>query len=130
MENPSKHWTDESPMRFKLCLMYNFLAGVEQRLEELCLTKKKLAEKLGVPPRQVNRLWDNPDKITLHHIITWCRVLGLKPAIVVYEDDSIPSRQAPVHPEVFLASWKRLGCPVDNSPFVKEEDDNPANLTT
>lgn len=54
---------------------------IDQVMQERGISRKQLAERLGVDPSRVSRLLNDPDNITVRTFYRLCNAVGLKPSI-------------------------------------------------
>ena len=108
-----KHWTEESSRKFSYRITADFFDEIQEKLEELGLSQMDLAVRMGVSESQVSEIFDNPLNLTIDLIIRSARAVGLKVAIMAYNDGDSENVQGPIYPEVFLQCWKRYSKPKD-----------------
>jgi transcriptional regulator with XRE-family HTH domain len=109
----SQHWTERSTEDFVYRIASDFAAQIEQKMLEERLNQSALAEKLGVSDASVSQVLRNPSNFTLKKIAKYARSLGMKVAIVAYEDNDPQNQNGPVNSQVFNACWQRQGKPTD-----------------
>lgn len=105
------HWTNRSLEDYQSRIAFDFVSQLEDRLESLHLKKTELAQRLGVTLPAVSQKLNNPDNLELKTIIAYSRALGLKVAVVPYDDDDPDNNNGPVNSEIFSECWKRQGRP-------------------
>jgi transcriptional regulator with XRE-family HTH domain len=108
-----QHWTAESADAFAHKLALDFIAQIENRLQELELSQNELARRLGVSEGAVSQVLNNPQNLTLKTIAKYARALGIKTAIVAYNDCDPSNEKGLINPEVFSTCWQRAGNPRD-----------------
>jgi transcriptional regulator with XRE-family HTH domain len=108
-----QHWTAESADAFAHKLALDFIAQIENRLQELELSQNELARKLGVSEGAVSQVLNNPQNLTLKTIAKYARALGIKAAIVAYNDSDPSNEKGLINPGVFSTCWERAGNPRD-----------------
>ena len=111
MDQLNSHWTDRSTDDFLYRIAADFVSRIEQLLGTE--TKKSLAQKLGVSTGRISQVLNNPGNLTLNTMIKYARVLGLKIAVVTYDDNDPKNLNGPVSGEIFEQCWMRTGKPTD-----------------
>ncbi len=77
------------------------------------VTQAKLANILGISEGAVSKMLNNPQNLTLKTIAKYSKALGIKAAIVAY-DDGDPANSAGLVPsEIFAMCWEQFGRPRD-----------------
>ena len=111
MAELNKHWTGRSTDDF----LYRIGADFVSRIERLLGTRSKasLAKKLGVSGGRISQVLNNPGNLTLKTMIEYARALGLKVAVVAYDDNDPKNLNGPVDAEIFEQCWVRSGRPLD-----------------
>lgn len=107
------HWTERSVDDFLHRIAMDFAIQLENRIQSEPLSKAKLAEKLGVSKSRVSQILNNPGNLTLRMIIKCARALGLKVAIIAYDDNDEKNERGPVNSEIFRICWENAGKPLD-----------------
>jgi transcriptional regulator with XRE-family HTH domain len=107
------HWTAENTESFVHKLAFDFITQLEKRMANLALNQTELARKLGVSEGAVSHVLNNPQNLTLKTIARYSSALGIKSAIVAYDDDDPENKKGLVGSEVFSECWERLGKPRD-----------------
>lgn len=109
----NKHWTESNPNNFLSRITFDFIAQLEQKMESLPLTQSELAKKLDVTEGYVSQILNNPSNLSLRTIIKYARALGLKVAVVAYDDNDPDNTRGLVNSEIFSICWEKQGKPVD-----------------
>lgn len=111
MAQLNKHWTEGSTDDF----LYRIGADFVSRIERLLGTQSKasLAKKLGVSAGRISQVLNNPGNLRLKTMIQYARALGLKIAVVAYDDGDPKNLNGPVDAEIFEQCWVRSGKPLD-----------------
>ena len=109
----NRHWTETSPDNFLSRITFDFIAQLEQKMESLPLTQSELAKKLDVTEGYVSQILNNPSNLSLRTIIKYARALGLKVAVVAYDDNDPDNTRGLVNSEIFSICWEKQGKPVD-----------------
>jgi DNA-binding phage protein len=107
------HWTERSIDDFLYRIVSDVLLQIEEKMESDSLSKAQLAEKLGVSERRVYQIFNNPSTLTLKTILRCARAVGLKIAVVAYEDGDPKNERGPVMSEIFFKCWHSSGKPTD-----------------
>lgn len=108
-----KHWTANSIDDFVFRISSDFVAQLETKMEDVGEDYKSLAKTLDVTPGRVSQILNNPGNLTLKNTVKYARALGMKIAIVAYDDDDPTNNNGPVNSEVFSACWQKAGRPTD-----------------
>jgi transcriptional regulator with XRE-family HTH domain len=109
----AKHWTAESSDALAHKAAFDFIAQVEKRLQTSELKQAELANKLEVSEGAVSKMLNSPQNLTLKTIAKYSRALGIKFAIVAYDDDDQGDEKGLVSSEIFATCWYRAGKPHD-----------------
>jgi transcriptional regulator with XRE-family HTH domain len=107
------HWTSENVEAFAHKLGFDFIAQIEKTMGKRSISQIKLAQKLGISEGAVSQFLNNPQNLTSKTITRYARALGLKAAIVAYDDDDPKNEKGPIDSEVFNICWERAGKPHD-----------------
>jgi transcriptional regulator with XRE-family HTH domain len=121
-----KHWTNESDKDFMFAAAMDFLAELETVMEEHEMSRKGLADKLGVTEGRVSQIFNNPGNLTLGVMVKWARALKLKVALVAYDDGDYENENGPIFPGIFRSCWEHLKKPTDG--WELEEAIRPVEL--
>jgi transcriptional regulator with XRE-family HTH domain len=114
-----KHWTQQSTNSFAYNISLDFFAQLEDRIEELNISRKELAERLGVSAGAVSQMLNSPpENAHIETLARYARSLGLKVAIVAYDDGDPDNDKGPLYSGIFEKSWRAMGCPSDLGAFV------------
>jgi transcriptional regulator with XRE-family HTH domain len=113
------HWTSRSTADFVHRISSDFVFQIENRMEEEPINQSNLAKRLGVSDGRVSQVLRNPGNITLKKMVEYAQALGMKVAIVAYDDGDPKNENGPINSQIFTASWKRLGRPNDFFAFHK-----------
>jgi transcriptional regulator with XRE-family HTH domain len=107
------HWTEENADAFAHKLAFDFIAQVEKRIETLPLKQSELAQRLGVSEGAVSKVLNNPQNLTMKTIAKYSRALGIKAAVVAYDDNDPKNENGLINSEIFTTCWERQGRPRD-----------------
>jgi transcriptional regulator with XRE-family HTH domain len=102
-------------------VLFDFIDTLDSRLEELGLSRREFASKLGVTEGRISQVFNNPANFTMRKMVEWSRILGLKVSLVSFEDKDDPSG-APVFSTSFKRSWEILGRPKFEEELNKHEE--------
>lgn len=120
------HWTQANTADFAYSVSLDFFTQLEDRIDELGITRKELADKLGVTPSAVSQtLNDPPANPHVETLVQYVRPLGLKVALVTYEDNDPDNDKGPIYAGIFEKAWRSLGCPRDLSMLNGNEVGSP-----
>ena len=124
----SKNWTEKNLENFLSRVTFDFITQLEKRMETLPLTQAELAEKLNITAGRVSQILNGSSNLELKSIIKYARALGLKVAVVAYNDGDPDNTRGLINSEIFSTCWERQGAPVDF--FALEETNNSSvNVT-
>jgi predicted XRE-type DNA-binding protein len=113
MEKLKQHWTESSTKDFVFKIASDFVFQIEKKLEREDMNQAQLAALLHVTDGSVSQVFNNPGNFKLTRIVEYARALGMKVAIVAYEDNDPSNNKGPVNSEIFHQCWKRAGSPED-----------------
>jgi transcriptional regulator with XRE-family HTH domain len=110
---PNKNWTAESDAAFVHKVAFDFIAQVEKKMKSAGVTQVKLANILGISEGAVSKMLNNPQNLTLKTIAKYSKALGIKAAIVAYDDGDPANSAGLVASEIFAMCWEQFGKPRD-----------------
>ena len=113
MTNETPHWTSENIEALIHRITFDFITTIAKRLDAKPLTQAKLAKKLGVSEGAVSQVLNTPRNLTLKTIVNYTRAVGLKIALVTYDDGDPGNKRGPINSEIFTACWESVGKPED-----------------
>lgn len=113
MVNETPHWTSENTEAFIHRITFDFITTIAKHLEAKPLTQAKLAKKLDVSEGAVSQVLNTPRNLTLKTIVRYARAIGLKIALVAYDDGDPDNKRGPINSEIFAACWESVGRPED-----------------
>lgn len=125
----SGHWTSRSTEDFVHQISSDFAFQIENRMDEEPVNQLNLAKRLGVSESRVSQVLRNPGNLTLKKMVEYARALGMKVAVIAYDDGDPLNKNGPINSQIFTASWKRLGSPSDFFAFHKCASAFPSSLT-
>lgn len=107
------HWTEESIEDYIFSVRYDFIFQLEKRLEETGDSYKEFSELLGVSKGRVSQIMNNRENMRLNTMVHCARVLGLKLAIVAYNDGDAENKKGTIPSEIFTKCWEQQGRPTN-----------------
>ena len=113
----STHWTERSTEDFLYRISADFIAQVEEVMEQEDINQSALAQALGVTEGRVSQVLNDPGNLTLKKIAEYARAIRRKIAVVCYDDGDRANRNGPIHPSVFKTCWELAGRPKDFFPL-------------
>ena len=112
------HWTSRDTKAFVHAISVDYIAQIETKLQADGITRRKFAKLLNVTPARVSQTLNDPSNFNLYTVVNYARVLGMKVAIVAYEDADPNNDKGPISADVFTNCWKQCGRPEDLAGFV------------
>jgi hypothetical protein len=106
----TQHWT-QSLGDFSYWISSDFTAQIETRLEEKNISQNTFSKWLNVSPSRVSQVLNDPGNLTLGNVVKYPRALGMKVALVVYDDNDSENIKGPINADVFTKCWEHMGCP-------------------
>ena len=113
MAKLNQHWTSSTIENFVFQIASDFTLQLEKKLEDGPIRNKELAERLKISASRVSQVFNNPGNFKLRSMTEYARALGLKLAVVAYEDGDPGNKKGPINSEIFYECWKRAGRPRD-----------------
>lgn len=108
------HWTSNDDKSFLSRITFDFVAQLEQKLETTGTTQADLATEMGVSEGAVSQVMGlSRTNLNLKTMARYARALGMKLAVVAYDDGDRENLRGPVGSEIFAICWERLGMPRD-----------------
>jgi transcriptional regulator with XRE-family HTH domain len=107
------HWTSQSTKDFVYRISSDFALQIEKKMDAEPITQAELANRVGVSPGRVSQVLRNPGNMTLGKMVEYARAMGLKVAIVAYDDGDAENTNGPINSQIFDACWKKAGKPTD-----------------
>jgi hypothetical protein len=108
-----QHWTSNTVGDFVFQIASDFTLQLEKRLEDGPITNRELAKRLKITAGRVSQVLNTPGNFKLRSMTEYARALGLKLAIVAYDDGDPENKKGPINSGVFYECWKRQGRPQD-----------------
>jgi hypothetical protein len=109
----NRHWTDRRAADYLYKIGSDYVRQIERRIGDEEGTRSQLAVRLGVSKGRVSQLLNHPGNITLRNIVDYARALGLKIAVVAYDDGDPDNFDGPINSEIFTSCWELMGKPKD-----------------
>lgn len=108
-----KHWTAKSTDAFVFRISSDFVAQLHVKLEAKGISQSQLAKRIGVTIGRVSQVLNDPGNLTLKGTVKFARALGMKVAVIAYDDGDPMNNKGPVSSEIFHACWSNAGAPRD-----------------
>src|SRR5215475_9077287 len=105
------HWTERSIDDFLYKVAADFVGQLELVMLSRPITQADLAKRLNLSPGRVSQIFNNPGNLTLKQVIRYARGLGLKVAVVAYDDNDHANERGPINSEIFRRCWENAGSP-------------------
>lgn len=118
MHTLNRHWTERSVDDFVYRIAADFMSAIESAMGGT-ITQAELASRLDVSEGRVSQALNKPGNLTLKKVVEYAKAVGLKVAIVAYDDGDVDNSNGPITAEIFAKCWERLGKPAD---FFQLED--------
>jgi transcriptional regulator with XRE-family HTH domain len=112
MQNTA-HWTAKSTDAFIHRITFDFITQLVKKLDSIPLSQVELAQILGVSEGAVSQVLNTPKNPTLKTAVNYARALGLKVALVAYDDRDPGNERGPINSEIFSICWERANKPAD-----------------
>jgi transcriptional regulator with XRE-family HTH domain len=113
------HWTQANTGDFAYSISLDFFTQLDDQIEKSGITRKELADKLEVTPSAVSQTLNTPpENPHLETCVQYARRLGLKVALVAYDDGDPDNDKGPIFSGIFEKAWEALGRPRDLSIFT------------
>jgi hypothetical protein len=108
-----QHWTANGVDDFVFQIASDFALQLEKKLDGGPIKNKELAERLRVSASRVSQVLNTPGNFKLRSMAEYARALGMKVAVVAYDDGDPNNSKGPINSEVFHECWRRMGRPQD-----------------
>lgn len=113
------HWTEQSIKDFAFRIAADFIVQLEDMMEVAPMSKKELANTLGVTKGRISQIFNNPGNLSLETIVEYSRALNMKVAIVAYNDNDPGNDNGPINSDIFRICWEKANKPRDFWAFEK-----------
>lgn len=109
------HWTTNNTEAFVSRITFDFIAQLENKRETSGATQAELAGRMGVSDGEVSQVMNlaRPN-LNLKTMVKYAQALGMKVAVVAYDDNDPHNERGPVGSEVFSVAWESVGKPRDS----------------
>lgn len=108
------HYTSTSQESFIEKVTADFIGQIAQQLERSHTSQAELAQRLGVTESEVSQVLNlNRVNLNLKTIARYARALGMKVAVVAYDDGDPTNERGPVGANIFSLAWEKNGRPRD-----------------
>ena len=107
------HWTAKSTEAFIHTITFDFVTQLAKKLDILPINQADLAQILNVSEGAVSQVLNAPRNPTLKTIVKYAQALGLKVALVAYDDGDHNNERGPINSEIFNICWERANRPAD-----------------
>lgn len=107
------HWTERSIDDLLYSIATDFLEQIEDARRLRKWSVSRLAKSAGMKTDDLKNLLAHPGTLELDMVVTLARALGLKVAIVAYDDGDPTNERGPINAEVFRKCWDDQGRPAD-----------------
>jgi transcriptional regulator with XRE-family HTH domain len=117
------HWTQQNAKDFAYHLSLDFFTQLQDRFEESDLLRKEFAEKVRLSAGRISQIFNSPpSNPKVDSLVRYAQALGLKVAIVAYDDSDPTNDRGPVFSGVIAKCWEKMGRPRDLSAFAVNSD--------
>jgi hypothetical protein len=104
------HYTSTNQEALVERVTSDFIGQIAQRLEVSDTPQIELAKKLGKSESEVSQVLNlNRINLTLKTMVGYARALGMKVAVIAYDDGDPTNENGPVGSEIFTLSWEKSG---------------------
>jgi transcriptional regulator with XRE-family HTH domain len=107
------NWTADSADAFAHKLAFDFVTQVSERINSSGITQTELANRLGISEGAVSQFLNTPNNLTLKTIAKYSQALGMKAAIIAYDDGDRENVNGLISSTVFRQCWIAAGAPTD-----------------
>ena len=109
-----QHWTERSTDDYQYKIGSDFVLQLTDKMESDPKTsRKQLSKVLGVSVGRVSQVLNNPGNLGLRSIIQYARGVGMKVAVIAYDDNDPENERGPINSAVFEKCWRKCGSPTD-----------------
>lgn len=107
------HWTSRKIADFVFSISQDFVCQLQLRMESKGISNADLAAKLSVSEGRVSQVLNTCSNPTLATVVRYAKALGMKVAIVIYDDGDGDNEKGPIISEIFGKCWEKQGKPQD-----------------
>lgn len=107
------HWTASNIKDFVYRVASDFALQIEKRMDTENISQRELAKRVELSEGRVSQVLNNPGNLTLRKMVEFARGLGMKLAVVAYDDADPENVNGPINSEIFQVCWERSGSPTD-----------------
>jgi transcriptional regulator with XRE-family HTH domain len=108
------HYTSVNDEAFINRVTFDFIAQLEHKLETSGTTQCDFARRMNVTEGAVSQVLNlNRTNLNLRTMVRYARALGMKVAVVAYDDRDPQNENGPVGSEIFSLAWEKIGRPRD-----------------
>jgi transcriptional regulator with XRE-family HTH domain len=108
------HYTSTDTEVLTNRITFDFIAQLANRLETDGIEQQELARRLNVSEGAVSQVLNlGRMNLNLKTMVQYARALGMKMAVVAYDDGDPNNANGPVGANIFALSWEKLGKPKD-----------------
>jgi predicted XRE-type DNA-binding protein len=109
------HYTSLNSSAYIDRITFDFVAQLEERLATVGMSQCELAKTLEVSESAVSQVLNRSrTNFSLKTMVQYAHALGMKVAIVAYDDGDPSNNNGPVGSDIFSRSWNALGKPRDS----------------
>lgn len=124
------HWTEANVAAFIQKVTFDFITQLEKKMEsDPDLNQSVLARKLKVSEGAVSQILNNPRNLTLKTMVRYARALGMKLALVAYDDGDPDNSRGPINSDIFRLCWERAEKPRTFRAFQQPDSPNMSAQT-
>jgi predicted XRE-type DNA-binding protein len=113
MAQLTQHWTEENAVDYVYRISSDFMTQIENKMDEKKVTRKEFADGMKVSTGRVSQIFNHPGNATLKQFVRCARVLGMKVALVAYDDGDARNENGPINSQIFVSCWTKEGKPSD-----------------
>lgn len=107
------HWTEESIENLLYSIASDFLEQIQDASRSRKWSVPRLAKSAGMHADDLKYLLAHPGALELDVAVTLARALGLKVAVVAYDDGDATNERGPINAEIFRKCWEGQGRPAN-----------------
>jgi transcriptional regulator with XRE-family HTH domain len=112
MENVN-HWTQHSIQSYVYNISADFTAQLETKMDQEQVSRSELASRLNKTSGRVSQVFNNPGNLSIRVMVEYAQSLGMKVAILAYDDGDHANDCGPINPDVFVRCWEKENRPKD-----------------